>query len=62
MGKFFVFDNLGRSRHPGESRGPGDYNLIKTLDSGFRRNDAIRVSATFYDSVIFKFSAIFTDI
>ena len=44
-------DALVKSRHPGESRGPGQYKFLKTLDSGFRRNDGKGSFSTFYESI-----------
>jgi hypothetical protein len=54
-------DGFVKSRHPGESRGPGHYNQLKTLDSGFRRNDESGLPATFYEfinSLLFEISLI----
>jgi apolipoprotein N-acyltransferase len=44
-------DEFAKNRHPGESRGPGNYNQLKTLDSGFRRNDESGLPATFFEVV-----------
>ena len=44
-------DNLVKSRHPVEKRGPAFCNSMKTLDSGFRRNDEKRAFGTFYESI-----------
>jgi hypothetical protein len=44
-------DELVKSRHPVEKRGPAFCNSMKTLDSGFRRNDEKRAFGTFYESI-----------
>jgi hypothetical protein len=44
-------DELAKSRHPGENRGPEIINYLIKLDSGFRRNDENGFSATFCESV-----------
>jgi hypothetical protein len=39
---------LNFSRHPGENRGPAARNALKTLDSGFRRNDVKKNQIDFF--------------
>jgi predicted Fe-Mo cluster-binding NifX family protein len=49
-----IIDDLVKSRHPVEKRGPGVCNFLRTLDSGFRRNDGKNAFSTFYETVIIK--------
>jgi hypothetical protein len=39
---------LSFSRHPGENRGPVNAKVLKTLDSGFRRNDVKKNEINFF--------------
>ena len=56
----FTIDKLVKSlfeRHPGEPRirsgaGAGVQNILKYLDSGFRRNDGKTYFSTFYKTII----------
>jgi hypothetical protein len=41
-------DGLVKSRHPVEKRGPGVFKCLRTLDSGFRRNDGKNAFSTFF--------------
>ena len=44
-------DDLVKSRHPVEKRGPGVRKILGTLDSGFRRNDGKKAFSTFYETI-----------
>jgi len=56
---FSIMDGLVKSllkRHPGEPRirsraGAGVQNMLKELDSGFRRNDEFYGISTFYEII-----------
>jgi hypothetical protein len=47
----FTIDELVKSRHPGESRGPVLCNELIFLDTGFRRYDVVGGFSTFYDAI-----------
>jgi hypothetical protein len=51
-----MFDDLVKSRHPVEKRGPGVCKHLGTLDSGFRRNDGKNAFSTFYETINVSFS------
>jgi len=44
-------DGLVKSRHPGESGVQVSHKCLKTLDSGFRRNDGKWYFSTFYEGI-----------
>ena len=44
-------DDLVKSRHPVEKRGPGAYKCLKRLDSGSRRNNAINAFSIFCETI-----------
>jgi hypothetical protein len=44
-------DDLVKSRHPVEKRGPGICERLRTLDSGFRRNDGKNAFSTFCETI-----------
>ena len=46
-----ILDDLVKSRHPVEKRGPGVCNFLGTLDSGFRRNDGKNAFSTFCEII-----------
>ena len=50
-----TFDGLAKSRHPVEKRGPGVRKILRTLDSGFRRNDGKKAFSTFCETITFNF-------
>jgi hypothetical protein len=51
-----MFDDLVKSRHPVEKRGPGVFKCLRRLDSGFRRNDEKDAFSTFYEIINVSFS------
>lgn len=55
----FIKDGFVKSRHSGESRGPGNYDQLKTLDSGFCRNDESGLPAIFNEFIIKVINRIF---
>jgi len=44
-------DDLVKSRYPVEKRGPGVFRCVRTLDSGFRRNDEKNAFSTFCETI-----------
>ena len=48
-------DDLVKSRHPVEKRGPGVCKCLKTLGPGFRRNDGKHAFWPFYETINVSF-------
>jgi len=46
-----VVDDLVKSRHPVEKGTPGAYKCLRTLDSGFRRNDGKNAFSSFCETI-----------
>jgi hypothetical protein len=44
-------DDFVKRRHPVEKRGPGICKRLRTLDSGFRRNDRKNAFTTFCETI-----------
>jgi hypothetical protein len=49
-----TFDDLVKSRHPVEKRGPAVFKCLRRLDSGFRRNDGKNAFPAFYETITFR--------
>ncbi len=56
---FLNVDEVVKSRHSGEHRSPENYNYLKRLDSGFRRNDRKAYFKTFYETINGELSPFF---
>jgi hypothetical protein len=49
-----IIDDLVKSRHPVEKRGPGVSKCVRTLDSGFRRNDEKTAFSNSCENIIIR--------